>query len=60
MQPFIQIGNFRICLFILPDNILAGLNIGYSIDENGVFHRSLNIGFIFVVLSFILFNEKTH
>lgn len=60
MQPFIQIGNFRISLFILPDNILAGINLGFSIDENGQWHRSLNIGFLFVVLSFIVFNEKTH
>jgi hypothetical protein len=60
MQPFIQIGNFRMSLFILPDNILLGLNLGFSIDDRGDWHRSLNIGFLFVVLSFIVFNEETY
>ncbi len=60
MQPFIQIGNFRISLHILPENILLGFNIGFSVDEENNFHKSLVIGAIFVAISFIVFDEETY
>lgn len=60
MQPFIQIGNFRMSLHLLPENILLGFNLGFSVDEDGRFHKSLVFGAIFVALSFIVFDEETY
>lgn len=60
MEWFIQFGNFRIALGLLSNTIHLGISLGYSIDENGELHHSLNIGFIFASLNFIMFNEETH
>ena len=60
MEYHIQFGNFRISLGVLTETIQLGISIGYSVDEFAKLHRSLNIGFIFVSLNFIMFNEETH
>jgi hypothetical protein len=60
MEYHIQFGRFRISLGVLTETIQLGISIGFSVDEFQQLHRSLNIGFIFVSLNFILFNEETH
>lgn len=60
MEYHIQFGRFRISLGVLTETIQLGISIGYSVDEFAKLHRSLNIGFIFVSLNFIMFNEETH
>jgi hypothetical protein len=60
MEYFIQYGNFRVSLHLLPTNILLGINIGEAVDENTEFHNSIVIGLIFVAVSFTLFNEKLY
>lgn len=58
MEYFIQFGNFRISLGVLTNTIQLGVSLGYTVDEYGQLHNSLNIGFIFVSLNFIMFNDK--
>jgi hypothetical protein len=60
MEWFIQFGNFRISLGILTNTIHLGISLGYSVDEDNQLHKSLNFGFIFVSLNFIMFNEETY
>ena len=60
MEYHIQFGNFRISLGVLTETIQLGISMGYSVDEFAQLHRSLNIGFVFISLNFIIFNEKTH
>jgi hypothetical protein len=60
MEYCIQFGNFRISLGVLTETIQLGISIGFSVDEFQELHRSLNIGFIFVSLNFIIFNEEAH
>lgn len=60
MEYCIQFGNFRISLGILTQTIQLGISLGYTVDEFGELHKSLNIGFIFASLNFIMFNEETH
>ena len=60
MEWFIQFGNFRISLGILTNKIHLGISLGYSVDEDNHLHKSLNFGFIFVSLNFIIFNEETY
>jgi len=60
MEWFVQFGNFRISLGILTSTIHLGVSLGYTVDEYNQLHNSLNIGFIFVSLNFIMFNEETH
>jgi len=60
MEYCIQFGNFRISLGVLTETIQLGISMGYSVDEFAQLHRSLNIGFIFISLNFIMLNEKTH
>jgi len=60
MEYYIQFGNFRISLGVLTETIQLGISMGYSVDEFAQLHRSLNIGFIFISLNFIMLNEKTH
>jgi hypothetical protein len=60
MEYFIQYGNFRISIHLLPRNILLGMNIGEAVDENNEFHNSVVIGLIFVAVSFTVFNEKLY
>jgi hypothetical protein len=60
MEYCIQFGNFRISLGVLTETIHLGISIGYSVDEFAELHRSLNIGFIFVSLNFIIFNEEAY
>jgi hypothetical protein len=60
MEYYLQFGNFRISLGILSNTIQLGISLGYTVDEFGELHKSLNIGFIFVSLNFIMFNEEAH
>ena len=60
MEYCIQFGRFRISLGVLTETIQLGILIGFSVDEFNQLHRSLNIGFIFVSLNFIIFNEETY
>jgi len=60
MEYHIQFGNFRISLGLLTETIQLGISLGYSVDEFAQLHRSLNIGFIFVSLNFIIFNEEPY
>jgi hypothetical protein len=60
MEYCIQFGNLRISLGVLTETIQLGISIGYSVDEFAELHRSLNIGFIFVSLNFIIFNEEAY
>jgi hypothetical protein len=60
MEWFIQFGDFRISIGVLTNTIHLGISLGYSVDELGELHKSLNIGFIFASLNFIMFNEETH
>lgn len=60
MEYCIQFGRFRISLGVLTETIQLGISIGFSVDEFNQLHRSLNIGFIFVSLNFIIFNEEAH
>jgi hypothetical protein len=60
MEWFVQFGNFRISLGILTSTIHLGVSLGYTVDEFSELHHSLNIGFIFVSLNFIMFNEETY
>lgn len=60
MEYYFQFGSFRISLGVLTETIQLGISIGYSVDEFGELHKSLNIGFVFVSLNFIMFNEDTH
>ena len=60
MEYFIQYGNFRISIHLLPRNILLGINIGEAVDENSEFHNSIAIGLLFVAVSFTLFDEKLY
>jgi hypothetical protein len=60
MEYHIQFGNFRISLGLLTETIQLGISLGYSVDEFAQLHKSLNIGFIFVSLNFIIMNEKTY
>lgn len=60
MEYHIQFGRFRISLGVLTETIQLGISIGFSVDEFNQLHRSLNIGFIFVSLNFIIFNEEAH
>jgi hypothetical protein len=60
MEYCIQFGRFRISLGVLTETIQLGISIGFSVDEFQQLHRSLNIGFIFVSLNFIIFNEEAH
>lgn len=60
MEYYLQFGNFRISLGVLTETIQLGISMGYSVDEFAQLHRSLNIGFIFISLNFIMLNEKTH
>ena len=60
MEYYLQFGNFRISLGVLTETIQLGISIGYSVDEFAQLHKSLNIGFIFISLNFIMLNEKTH
>lgn len=55
-----QFGRLRISLGLLTETIQLGISIGFSVDEFQKLHRSLNIGFIFVSLNFIMFNEEAH
>lgn len=60
MEYYLQYGNFRISLGILSNTMQLGISLGYTVDEFGELHKSLNIGFIFVSLNFIMFNEEAH
>lgn len=60
MEWYIQFGDFRISIGLLTNTIHLGISLGYSVDEFGELHKSLNIGFIFASLNFIMFNEETH
>lgn len=60
MEYYLQFGRLRISLGILTQTIQLGISIGYSVDEFNQLHRSLNIGFIFVSLNLIMFNEEAH
>lgn len=60
MEHFIQFNKLRFSIFLLPDVILLGANLGFSVDEDGKFHKSLAIGFIFIAFSIIFFDEETH
>jgi hypothetical protein len=60
MEYYLQFGNFRISLGVLTETIQLGISMGYSVDEFAQLHKSLNIGFIFISLNFIMLNEKTH
>jgi hypothetical protein len=60
MEYHIQFGRLRISLGVLTETIQLGISIGYSVDEFAQLHKSLNIGFVFVSLNFIIFNEKTY
>ena len=60
MEFYLQFGRLRISLGVLTQTIQLGISMGYSVDEFNSLHRSLNIGFIFVSLNFILFNEEPH
>ena len=60
MEYCIQFGNLRISLGLLTETIQLGISLGYSVDEFAQLHKSLNIGFIFVSLNFIIMNEKTY
>lgn len=60
MEFFIQFGRVRISIGVLTETIQLGISIGYSVDEFAQLHKSLNIGFIFVSLNFIIMNEETH
>lgn len=60
MEYYLQFGRLRISLGLLTETIQLGISIGFSVDEFQQLHRSLNIGFIFVSLNFILFNEETY
>jgi hypothetical protein len=60
MEYFVQFGNFRVSIHLLPRNILLGINIGEAIDENKQLHNSVAIGLIFVAFSFTLFDEKLY
>jgi hypothetical protein len=60
MEWFIQFGNFRVSLGILTNTIQLGISLGYSVDEDNNLHKSLNFGFIFASLNFIMFNEETY
>jgi hypothetical protein len=60
MEYHIQFGRFRISLGVLTETIQLGISLGYSVDEFAQLHRSLNIGFIFVSLNFIIFNEEPY
>jgi hypothetical protein len=60
MEYHIQFGRFRISLGVLTETIQLGISMGYSVDEFAQLHRSLNIGFVFISLNFIIFNEETH
>jgi hypothetical protein len=60
MEYCIQFGRFRISLGVLTETIQLGISIGFSVDEFAQLHRSLNIGFIFVSLNFIIFNEEPY
>ena len=60
MEYSVQFGNFRISLGVLTETIQLGISLGYSVDEFAQLHRSLNIGFIFVSLNFIIFNEEPY
>ena len=60
MEYYLQFGRFRISLGVLTETIQLGISIGFSVDEFKKLHRSLNIGFIFVSLNLIMFNEETH
>ena len=60
MEYHIQFRNFRISLGVLTETIQLGISLGYSVDEFAQLHKSLNIGFIFVSLNFIIMNEKTY
>ena len=60
MEFFIQFGRVRISIGVLTETIQLGISMGFSVDEFQKLHRSLNIGFIFVSLNFIIFNEESH
>jgi len=60
MEYHIQFGSFRISLGLLTETIQLGISLGYSVDEFAQLHKSLNIGFVFVSLNFIIMNEETH
>jgi len=60
MEYFVQFGNLRISLGVLTETIQLGISLGYSVDEFAQLHNSLNIGFIFVSLNFIIFNEEPY
>lgn len=60
MEYYFQYGNFRISLGVLSNTMQLGISLGYTVDEFGELHKSLNIGFIFVSLNFIMFNEEAH
>jgi len=61
MEYYFQFGSLRkYHLGILTETIQLGISIGYSVDEFGELHKSLNIGFVFVSLNFMMFNEEIH
>jgi hypothetical protein len=60
MEFCIQYKNYRISLFVLPDFLLIGIGLGYTIDENKNIHKSLNIGAAFVCLAFTIIDEEPY
>ena len=60
MEDCIQYNKYRISLFVLPDFLLIGIGLGYTIDEKQNINKSLNIGAAFLCLAFTIIDEEPY